>query len=277
VSQATDPLNVIERDRKETGRHRVLTAWSKALQTTNQLGPNKGQQMMYRTKKLFLPMLMLGVMACNDANAPVIEDAPESTSRVSLNHLRWAAAPQFSATAGTTFGEVPLADPEWGALLEGGSDYTVSFWAVNGNRRHLDIRYEHLDDSYVRDDGRFFKIEITDVVALADGTPVAVGDSVLITVTVDTETLVVDLQPSGIQFGTEHPTKLEMYYGGADPDFNADAVVNGDDSYIETDLLGMWVHETTDNPWDVQNATHDLGKKLFKGYLEHFSEYAISW
>jgi hypothetical protein len=233
--------------------------------------------MTYRMKKLLLPMLMLGVMACNDANAPVIDDAPESTSRVSLNHLRWAAAPQFSATAGSEFGEVPLAEPQWGVLLEGSSEYTVSFWAVNGVKRHLTVDYEDVDDSYNDDDGRFFKLEITEVVALADGTPIAVGDSVLITVTVDSETLVVDLQPSGIQFGTEHPTKLEMYYGGADPDYNVDAFVNSYDSYIETDLMGMWVQETSTSPWNSQSATHNLEKKMFRGHLEHFSEYAISW
>jgi hypothetical protein len=233
--------------------------------------------MVPRIKKMLLPMLLLGAIACNDANAPVLDDAPESTSRVSLNHLRWAATPQFSATAGSEFGEVPLAEPQWGALLDGGSDYTVSFWAVNGEKRNIDIHYEEIDDSYDDDDGRFLKLEITDVVALADGTPVAEGDSVLITVTVNSETLVADLQPSGIQFGTQDLAKLEMFYGGADPDYNVDAVVNSYDTYIETDLMGMWVKTAPTTPWGLLSATHDLEKKVFKGHLEHFSEYAISW
>ena len=68
-----------------------------------------------------------------------------------------------------------------------------------------------------------------------------------------------------------------MYYGGADPDYDADAVVDSYDSYIENHLMGMWVQEATNSPWDSQPATHDLEKKRFRGSLEHFSEYAISW
>lgn len=232
---------------------------------------------MLRMSKLILPILLLGVVSCNDTNAPILDDAVESTSRVFLNHLRWAATPQFSASASSPFGEVPLAEPEWGALLVGSGDYTVSFWAVRGEKHELKLYYKDVNDSYDVDDGNFLELEITDPVALADGTPIAVGDSVLITVTVDSETLVVGLQPSGIQFGTVDPTKLTMWYGGADPDYDSDSDVDSYDSYIEADLLGMWVQEITTDPWDVQSSTHDIEKKKFKGFLEHFSEYAISW
>ena len=174
------------------------------MQVTNQLGPNKGTQMMYRTNKLLLPMLLLGVMACNEANAPVIDDTPESSQRMSLNHLRWAGQQQFTARATSPAGEIDVLAPEYGALLEGGSgEYTVSFWAVRGQERELEIDYVDVDAT-TWDVGEFLDLEITEPVALADGTPIAVGDSVLITVTIDAHFLWVELQPSGIQFGSTY-------------------------------------------------------------------------
>lgn len=237
--------------------------------------------MIYRPKKLHLPMLLLGVMACNEANAPVIDDAPESPQRMSLNHLRWDmsnGAPSFSAKAFSDAGEVPLAENEYGALLEDdGGDYTVSFWAVRGQRRYVRIDYEDIDEDTFDDmEEEFLRLEVFDPVAYADGTPIAVGEYVLITVTIDSETLAVELQPSGIQFGAEK-TQLRVSYSHADPDMDNDGDVDADDAYIENNLLDMWVQETPDDPWSTVFSYQSTYWNRFYGNLEHFSEYAISW
>ena len=233
--------------------------------------------MKHRMKKLFLPMLMLGAVACNEANAPVIDEAPESSQRLSLNHLRWAGPQQFTASATSLAGDIDVLAPEYGALFDGGSgDYTASFWAVRGQWRELKVYYEDVDEE-LEDEGKFLDLEITDPVALADGTPIAVGDSVLVTVTVDANFLTVQLEPSGIQFGTGNPTELQISYRHADPDYNNDGVVNGDDAYVESNLLDMWVQEDPNDPWVSVFSYQSTYLKRFFGTLEHFSEYAISW
>lgn len=255
------------------------------MQTKKRSVSNRGNPMNSRMKKLLVPVLLLGVMACNDTNAPLmdLDDAPESSQRMTLNHLRWDmsnGAPSFSAKAFSDVGEVPLAENEYGALLDdgvGGGDYTVSFWAVRGQRRYVRIEYEDIDEDTFDDmEHEFLRLEVFDPVAYADGTPIAMGEYVLITVTIDSETLAVELQPSGIQFGAEK-TRLRMSYSHADPDMDNDGDVDADDAYIENNLLDLWVQEDPNSPWGLVTASQSVDSERFIGILEHFSEYAISW
>jgi hypothetical protein len=120
----------------------------------------------------------------------------------------------------------------------------------------------------------FLILTITDPVALADST-FAEGDSVLVTVTIDTTKVGVTLEPTGLQFGD--PAGLQLWYGGAEGDLNGDGVTDEADSYIETDLLGMSYREGTDAEWEPIPAIHLLEEKSFSVRLPHFSEYAVSW
>jgi len=237
---------------------------------------------MSRMKMLTLPILLLGALACSDANAPLVDGTDDSTFKTSPHFQRWDAlgsAPRFSAAASSEQGEISLYEHGLVALYEGGAaDYTVSFWAVRGEQRALDIYYDDIDTtSYDVNDGKFLRLEITDPVALADGSTVAVGDSVLITVTVDAGLLLAEFQPSGIQFSSSSPTELWMWYKGTDDDYDDDADIDSDDSYIQNNLLSVYVQEDPNNPWSSLSTQHQLTDRLFYGVLEHFSGYAISW
>jgi hypothetical protein len=239
---------------------------------------------MPRTKRWILLALTLGIASCSDTSGPPIESdgAVASASRTSLNHLKWDAGAgglQFGAELGTPSGVVTLM-PEWGVLADvvytSQNEYQTSFWAVRGEHRYLQInRVRFTDAGYVI--SPFLRLDITDPVELPDGTPIAVGDSVLISVSVDMDYLVADLQPSGIQFGTANPTILKMWYTGAGSDLNGDGVVSDYDMKLQKQMLGMWVQEKVSDPWDLLDAQHALDEKSFSGLLEHFSEYAISW
>ena len=252
------------------------------------------------------------------------------SSAAGPHFLRWAtkSAPQFKASGAA------LASPLSLDL------YTVSFWAVRGQSRSVQLNYRDVsggtshpfliltisDPEFVPDSavpaGGDSLVDSTVVPAgdsLADSTVVpaadsgassggdpavdssaleaghtlperfaranrrsvsrsgtlAEGDSVLITLTIDTTKIGVLLEPTGLRFGT--PARLQIWYDGAGGDLNGDGVVDETDSYIESQLLSMWYREGSDGVWEPISADHLIEDKAFIVDLPHFSEYAVSW
>jgi hypothetical protein len=101
-----------------------------------------------------------------------------------------------------------------------------------------------------------------------------VGDSVLITVTVDTTKIGVTLEPSGLQFGA--PADLQVWYGGAAGDMNGDGVADSADAVLEANVLGLWYREGQADSWTDVPAVQSLEEKSFTYSLPHFCEYAIA-
>jgi hypothetical protein len=187
--------------------------------------------------------------------------------------------------------------------------YEVSFWAVRGQKRFVEVNYlncplneaggdddggddddgEDDDGDDDEDDGKkkkkkksedvcpFLRLKIpkSALNRLSDGSYIAKGDSVLITVSISTSQILVDLEPSGLVF--DSPAELEIWYGGADPDFNGDGVVDKEDERIERELLKFWHQDEHGGPWHAMKAKHSTKKKHFKVKLPHFSGYAVSW
>ncbi len=89
--------------------------------------------------------------------------------------------------------------------------------------------------------------------------------------------MVAHMEPTGLQFSANHPAELKVWYEGADPDLNTDGTINTTDDYIEQNELGVWVQETTTDPWEWVPSQHTLNVKKFEALLEHFSSYVISW
>jgi len=54
-------------------------------------------------------------------------------------------------------------------------------------------------------------------------------------------------------------------------------VVDDTDSYIESQLLGLWYREGTDGVWERIPAVQAPPDKSFVSALPHFSEYAVCW
>jgi hypothetical protein len=148
--------------------------------------------------------------------------------------------------------------------------YTASFWAKRGQSRSLQI-------NYVSDGGSspFLRFVASDPTYVPGRGTLAVGDSVLITVTVDSLMVAAHFEPSGMQFGT--PSTLTFWYGGVGGDLNGDGLVNATDANIETQLLGMWYQATPTSPWTPIASTRSLTEKWFSIPVVHFSGYAVSW
>jgi len=149
--------------------------------------------------------------------------------------------------------------------------YQVSFWAVRGESRSVKINYSSSIDTETHP---FLLLTTTDPQFVPGVGELAMGDSVLITVTVDTSKIGVILEPSGLQFG--EPAQMSIWYGGAGGDLNGDGVADSSDSVIEAKLLGLWYREDSAEAWTKLGATQSLNDKSFTYALPHFCEYEIA-
>ena len=214
---------------------------------------------MFVRRSLLVFALALSVARCADQPTAV---RPFSGPQF----LRWSAAPQFeSQTRARRSGAMSLTPP---LSLE---QYTVSFWAVRGESRSIRINYSSTIDNGTHP---FLELTTTDPTFAPGIGEIAMGDSVLITVTVDTSKIGVRFEPTGLQFGTE--SRLQVWYGGASGDLNGDGFADAADAQIAEQLLGLVYREYTNDEWAQVPATHLVDEKSFDYALPHFCEYAVA-
>ena len=85
--------------------------------------------------------------------------------------------------------------------------------------------------------------------ALPDGTPIAEGDSVLITIrVVDPAKMLFEMEPSGTDLLRRRPAELKIHYEEAHGDLNDDGSVDSDDDDIES-TMAIWRQETPSDPF----------------------------
>jgi len=212
--------------------------------------------------------------ACAESTGPPVPQSPLVRSDGQLHHLKWQ-----STTGRREFrvdgerGRPQLAQgAQSGPVLD---RHQVSFWAFPSRDQSIQINYQASDGTwrpYVR-----FSVPKQSLSRWPNGKLIAKGDSVSITVSIDTTTLIVHFEPAGLAFSWVAPAQLTVWYTGADPDFDASGTVDQRDRYIEQRLLRMWVQQNAGNPWSALGATQSVSSKTFTGSLNHFSGYALSW
>ena len=130
------------------------------------------------------------------------------------------------------------------------ADREVSLWAVRGEDR--EVRLNYAPDSVGAEPERFLKFRVREetLVTHPNGSAVAPGDSVLITIRVDDAgRFLFDFQPSGLGFNPDEPAELEVSYLRANPDLNGDGVVDGLDAALEASL-SLWKQESPGDPFE---------------------------
>lgn len=149
--------------------------------------------------------------------------------------------------------------------------FQVSFWAVRGQPSSVLINYV----GSVAAPQPFLRLDVTDPTFVPGRGNLAVGDSVLLTVTVDPVHVLVQLEPSGVQFG--QPSALSIWYGGAGGDLNGDGVADSTDAGIEGGLLKVFYQEDVADPWTGISSVQSATDRTFTAQLQHFSRYAVAW
>lgn len=222
-----------------------------------------------------LVVASLGLAACSESVGP----PPRALERseISLRHLAWSSAigtPTFVAARNEPVAEGPEQAIATSAvpILD---NYEISFWARRGKTSGIEIRYQDPDGDWkpyvqltIPKDGLYRR---------PDGSLFGRGDSVLISVRVDTTRLLVHFEPTGLVFNPSAPAQLKLWYTGAGNDLDGNGVVDGADEYIRQVLLGVWVQERPGDPWESVAAAHSLDERMFTAALHHFSGYAVSY
>jgi len=232
-------------------------------------------------RRLMTTMVLgAALAACVETTGPPEAEPPPNDVTVAdgqLHHLRWAQRYPltFLVSAGQEGWEV-AASPT--ASSSGNPDldcYQASVWAVFGEERSVRINYR--DDA--GEAGQFLELTVPagGLGQFPDGRSFSRGDSVLVTVVVDTVALAVRFEPTGLQFSSNKPALLQIWYTVADRDLDGDGDIDAEDVRIETEDLGVWYEELPEDPWSLIPATHSVDNKWFSAQLLHFSGYAVSY
>lgn len=152
---------------------------------------------------------------------------------------------------------------------------TVSFWAVRGRNREVRLFYrprpgETDSTEFVR-----FKVDARSLVARPDGSPIAEGDSLQITLSVvDGPALIVDFQPSGLQFNPRRRPELEFRIDECDLDLDGDGDVDDADRALVRSSQ-VFRQEAVGLPWEPQSTRQ--GALDFKTKVDGFTRYAVAY
>lgn len=199
------------------------------------------------------------VLACGGTDgglAPAAARAPSAAASVPESDLHFltpaAGAPPLAATS-------------------------VSFWAVRGQDREGSLWYNRRPGA--PDSTRLVRLRVDkrSLVTAPDGTPLALGDSLLITLTlVDPARLIVEYQPAGLVFAPRRPASVTYWYLEADHDFNGDGVVDARDRALER-TFGIWGQELPGDPWTSIPVIRQPLTDQIEGSVPGFTRYAVAY
>src|SRR3989440_10948172 len=221
-------------------------------------------------RSLVVLALTLAVVRCTDQPTALQQSLQSPQGPQVPQYVRWArnVAPQFtaiSAQAQSKHHGRPDRSPPLSL-----DTYSVSFWAVRGESRSVQINYSSAIDTLTHP---FMQLTVTDPTFAPGQGDIAVGDSVLVTVNIDTTKIGLTLEPTGLQFGER--AQLRIWYGGALGDLNGDGVVDSLDTGIENQLLGLAYRESSNHAWARGPASQSLDDHSFTSALPHFCDFAI--
>jgi hypothetical protein len=195
-------------------------------------------------------ILVLTSLSCSDSTAPDSSDTRAATD------LRLLAVPYGAPALVTT---------------------TASVYAVKGKSAGLDIWYHaaagHSDSTKFLE----FRVGATSLDRRPDGTVIADGDSVLITLTVtDPRHFIIEFQPSGLQFSASAQPTLKLSWAACGEDLNYDGVVDATDVAI-AQQLNIWRQEAPFQPWYKVPSVLVQQTKEVNAQLSGFTGYALMY
>jgi hypothetical protein len=203
-----------------------------------------------RTRFLLLVVPLAALLACSDSSSP--EDDGESKPPADLNIV------------GLPDDAPPLYNPE------------ASFYAVKGQNAEARIYFQN-DQGGPGEEYLRLRVDGPSLQARPDGTPIAEGDSVQITIrVVDPAQMLFEMEPSGLTFSAAEPAELKIRYEEAHGDLNDDGEVDEVDDDIES-LLAIWRQETPSDPFVRVGTAVVKDLKEAVAELTGFSRYALAY
>ncbi len=154
---------------------------------------------------------------------------------------------------------------------------SVSFWAKKGQDAEGAIYFQDplggQGEEYLR-----LKIGQESLLNRPNGQPIAVGDSVLITVRVlDPDSILFQFEPGGLQFDPAHPAELKIEYGEAGDDLDHDGTPGDPEDTLIEHQLAIWRQPLLiDDFTRLQDVKREDVNEI-EAKLTGFSRYAIAY
>lgn len=143
----------------------------------------------------------------------------------------------------------------------------VSFWVTQDDGGEAEIRYANGRDCLEFD-------VPNDALQSLNGVSFGEEDSVRITIrVVDLERYVFEFLPAGLKFRANREAELRVSYDYADPDYNDDGVIDGDD--VDYDF-GFWRQEAGETRWTRIGTAQLKDLEELRADIRGFSKYAVA-
>ena len=197
-----------------------------------------------------LALAVFAALSCSDATAP------DGVNERASTDLRLLAAP---------YGTPPLVTT------------STSFYAVKGKVSGVDIWYRPRAGR--TDSTKFleFRLGTASLDKRPNGTAIALGDSVLITLNVsDPIRFIIELQPSGLRFASSDQPRLKISFAACGDDLNYDGKVDAADLVLLS-ALSVWRQEAPFQSWFKMSSTVSASVKEVDTQLGGFTGYALMW
>jgi hypothetical protein len=206
-------------------------------------------------------------------------------TRAATTALSLAAAVLLGAIAGCSddpSGPITKTDANLNVVLQAPTApslaaTTKSVLVTRGQNAELRLYYRPRAGS--ADSSEFLRLRFEDNTLLArpDGTPIAIGESVLVTATVpDPTKFLVTLEPSGLRFNPNDPADLKWKLGESEDDLDDDGDVDAADSTLFR-TLGIWRQETIGAPWTRLASRLEVQLNEIEAELTGFSNYVVAY
>ncbi len=152
----------------------------------------------------------------------------------------------------------------------------TTFYAKKGTDREARI---YFTDGAGGRGSEYIRLEVgaNALLARPDGSAIATGDSILITIrVVDTKRILFELLPDGLRFAPNAQARLVAHYIEADKDFDGDGDEDANDAAIES-RLAIWRQPTASLDFQKLPSTLVLDMDGIISHLPGFSRYAIAY
>ncbi len=154
---------------------------------------------------------------------------------------------------------------------------SVSFYAVRGQDTEASIWYHPHPGAPDSTRLARFRVRKESLVNDVAGDPIAVGDSILITMRVaDPDHQVVEFEPSGLLFSRKKPADLTLWYLETDHDFNRDGVIDRADSVLERSFQ-IWRQEQPGDPYESQTTQLSTNTDQAEAEVPGFTRYVVAY
>ncbi len=151
----------------------------------------------------------------------------------------------------------------------------TSVWAVKGRALSIVLRFRGTAPGTQGDTLAELVLSAGSLLRRPDGSALADGDSVRITIHPDASLMKFTFGPSGLAFDPEAPAMMHMWCTHAAADLNGDGTVNSTDEQLWY-RMKIWERETDTEPWSSLTTTRSPDGLRLEAPVTGFTSFSVA-